>query len=120
MKKKNLKRLAVILGVLIVLMIIAIPVFADTLGNTSDAITSEVQADNSIGFKAIAAAIAITIPAGAGAISMGLATKGSAEGIARQPEAAGEIRTQTMLGFVFIETAIIYALLAVILIIFVL
>ena len=44
----------------------------------------------------------------------------SAEGIARQPEAEGKIRTTMMLGLVFLETAIIYALLVVILIIFVL
>ena len=55
-----------------------------------------------------------------GAIAMGLATAKSAEGIARQPEAEGKIRTTLMLGLVFIETAIIYALLVVILIIFVL
>ena len=44
----------------------------------------------------------------------------SAEGIARQPEAQDKIRTTLMLSLVFIETAIIYALLVVILIIFVL
>ena len=44
----------------------------------------------------------------------------TAEGIARQPEAEGKIRTTMMLGLVFLETAIIYALLVVILIIFVL
>ena len=54
------------------------------------------------------------------AIGMGLAVAKSAEGISRQPEAEGKIRTTLMLGLVFIETAIIYALLAVILIIFVL
>lgn len=37
-----------------------------------------------------------------------------------QPEAESKIRTTLMLGLVFIETAIIYALLVVILIIFVL
>ena len=42
------------------------------------------------------------------------------ESIGRQPEAEGKIRTMMMLGLVFIETAIIYALLVVILIIFVL
>ena len=41
-------------------------------------------------------------------------------GIARQPEAESKIRTTLMIGLVFIETAIIYALLVVILIIFVL
>ena len=54
------------------------------------------------------------------AIGMGMAVSKSAEGIARQPEAEGKIRTTLMLGLVFIETAIIYALLVVILIIFVL
>ena len=54
------------------------------------------------------------------AFGMGMAVSKSAEGIARQPEAEGKIRTTLMLGLVFIETAIIYALLVVILIIFVL
>ena len=51
---------------------------------------------------------------------MGLSISKSAESIARQPEAAGNIRTSLMLGLVFIETAIIYALIVGILIIFVL
>ena len=72
-----------------------------------------------IGAKAIAAAIAILV-AGAAAIGMGIAAGKSVEGIARQPEAESKIRTTLMLGLVFIETAIIYALLVVILIIFVL
>ena len=53
-------------------------------------------------------------------VGMGLAVAKSAEGISRQPEAESKIRTTLMLGLVFIETAIIYALLVVILIIFVL
>ena len=40
--------------------------------------------------------------------------------IARQPEAAGPIRAAMMMGLVFIETVIIYALIVAILIIFVL
>ena len=55
-----------------------------------------------------------------GAVGMGMATAKTVEGIARQPEAEGKIRTSLMLGLVFIETAIIYALLVVILLIFVL
>ena len=51
---------------------------------------------------------------------MGLAISKSAESIARQPEAAGSIRTAMMLGLVFIETVVIYALIVAILIIFVL
>ena len=81
---------------------------------------AETQEDDSIGLKAVAAGIAVGIAAAAGALSMGLVTSKSTEGISRQPEAEGKIRSAMMLGLVFIETAIIYALLVVILIIFVL
>lgn len=81
---------------------------------------AEAAADNTLGMKALAAGIAVGIAAAGGAVAMGLATAKSADGIARQPEAEGKIRTTLMLGLVFIETAIIYALLVVILIIFVL
>ncbi len=74
-------------------------------------------ADNNMGLKAIATGLAIGLAAGGVGIGMGLAK--SSESIARQPEAEGKIRTNFMLGLVFMETAIIYALLVVILIIFV-
>ncbi len=77
-------------------------------------------AANPVGAKAYAAAIAIGLAALGGAISMGLAIFKSVEGIARQPEANSKIQTVMMLGLVFIETAIIYALIVAILIIFVL
>ena len=51
---------------------------------------------------------------------MGIAVARSSEAIARQPEATGQIRTSMMMGLVFIETVIIYALIVAILIIFVL
>ena len=51
---------------------------------------------------------------------MGIAVAKSNESIARQPEMAGKINSTMMLGLVFIETAIIYALIVAILIIFVL
>ena len=78
------------------------------------------QEDNSKGAKAIAAGIAIGLAAGAGAVGMGLAVGKSNEGIARQPQAVGDIRTTMILGIIFIETAIIYALIIAILVIFVL
>ena len=81
--------------------------------------TAQAQSD-ATGSKSIAARIAIGLAAAGGAVAMGVAVSKSAEGIARQPEAEGKIRTTLMLGLVFIETAIIYALLVVILIIFVL
>ena len=77
-------------------------------------------AANSDWAKAIAAGIAIGLGAAGGAVAMGIAAGKSVEGISRQPEAEGKIRTTMMLGLVFIETAIIYALIVAILIIFVL
>ena len=68
---------------------------------------------------AIGAAIAVLTGIGAG-LGIGYATAKSSEAIARQPEAEGKIRTTMMLGLVFLETVVIYALLTVILIIFVL
>lgn len=118
MKERRLKRIAVILGVLIALLALAIPVFAEVTAS-NEAVTAEAQ-DSGVGLKAIACGIAIAFAAAGGAIGMGIATKGTTDGMARQPEKAGEIRTFGMLGFVFIETAIIYALLVVILIMFVL
>ncbi|MCI6915593.1 MAG: ATP F0F1 synthase subunit C [Lachnospiraceae bacterium] len=67
----------------------------------------------------MAAGIAIGLAAGAGALGMGIAVGRAGEGISRQPEADGKIRTTLMLGLVFIETAIIYSLIVAILIIFV-
>ena len=56
----------------------------------------------------------------AGAAAMAISIAKSTSGMARQPEAAGKINSAMMLGLVFIETAIIYALIIAILIIFVL
>ena len=57
---------------------------------------------------------------GCGFRSGGIVGGKAADGISRQPEMEGKIRTTLMLDLVFIETAIIYALLVVILVIFVL
>ncbi|MBQ2618415.1 MAG: ATP F0F1 synthase subunit C [Oscillospiraceae bacterium] len=62
----------------------------------------------------------IALASAGGAIAIALASRKANESIARQPEASGEIRSGLMLSLVFIETAIIYALLVVILVIFVL
>jgi len=70
--------------------------------------------------KAIGSAIAIGLAALGGALGMGLVASKSAEGVSRQPEAQGKIQGVMMLSLVFIETAIIYALVIAILIIFVL
>ena len=145
---KTLKVLPFILAVVIVMLGVSIPVLAsgskkdagvqtvaqadaetvDSAGSTdagivkaeaAETVESEDDEDSSKGSRAMAAAIVVGIAAAAGAIAMGMAISKSAEGISRQPEAAGNIRTTLMLGLVFIETAIIYALIVAILIIFV-
>lgn len=98
-----------------VLLVMAVPVFAS--GDVSGAAEAATVSVN--GSKALAAGIAISIAAGLGALGMGLATGKAAEAMARQPEIKGDIRTNLILGIVFMETAIIYALIVAILIIFV-
>ena len=80
---------------------------------------SEVAAAGGTDLKSLSAAIAIGLAAMGGALAMGLLVKGAVEGVARQPEAQSKIQTIMMLGLVFVETAIIYALIIAILIIFV-
>ena len=117
---KTIKRIAILLGIAILVMgaIATFGAFADT--ETTAAGTAVASSIDNTGIKAIASAIAIGLAACGGAIAMGLFGGKAVEGISRQPEADGKIRTSFMLGLVFIETAIIYALLVVILIIFVL
>ena len=93
---------------MISMLIFAIPVFAE--GEVADGVS----------VKAIAAAIIMAVAAATGAIAMAIAVAKAEDGTARQPEAAGHIRTLMMMGLVFIETAIIYALITAIIIIFVL
>ena len=90
-----------------------------------DVVSADTEADETLAedgktVKAIAAAAIVGVVAIAGAIAMAMSIRKSAEGMARQPEAADKINSAMMLGLVFIETAIIYALIVAILIIFVL
>ena len=130
---KKLTRLAIVLGaiILIMTMVATIGAYADSSAAGDAVVTAQeagdgyiadadAAADNTTGYKAIAAAIAIGLASCGGGIGMGIIGAKTSEGISRQPEADGKIRTSFMLGLVFIETAIIYALLVVILIIFVL
>ncbi len=121
---KIMKRIIPALFVLLILMSIISVSFTATVfaeDTTTEQTTAvEQTSENSTGSKAVAAGIAIGLAAAGGAIAMGIAIAKSVEGISRQPEAEGKIRTSLMLGLVFVETAIIYALIVAILIIFVL
>ena len=122
--KKQMKKIMAILCVAIAVFIISVPVIAvsetvDSEIAASDE-TNETDAEGSTESKAWPAAFAVGFAAAAGAIAMGIAIGKASDGISRQPEATGNIRTNVMLGLVFIETLIIYALIVAILIIFVL
>ena len=135
---KHLKTIVIALALVILGAGIAVPVLAAASDNASAQMPSEqtVSEETAVmeveeqedspsmaaekGSKAMSAAIVVGLAAAVGAIAMGLAISKSVEGVARQPEASGKIQTMLMLGLVFIETAIIYALIVAILIIFVL
>jgi len=117
--KKIIKNIVIMALLLTVFIGITAPLSAYA-ADESAVMTEEAAEATVTSAKAIAAGIAIGLAAGAGAIGMAIAIGKSSEGISRQPEAEGSIRTTMMLGLVFIETAIIYALIVAILIIFVL
>lgn len=126
---KTVKSLLALLAVMFILGAVMLPAFAadETLISPAPAAAEEVQAEeetpaenNVKSVKAIAAAIVLAVASAAGAIAMAIAIKSASDGTARQPEAAGSIRSGMMLGLVFIETVVIYALIVAIMIIFVL
>lgn len=115
---------AVIIAITLIFSMCA-PVFAEGAESSASApgtsSTREAESENTVrDYKAIAAAAIIGLAAAAGAIAMALTIMKTIDGIARQPEAASSIRSAMMLGLVFIETAIIYALIVAILVVFVL
>jgi len=120
-KKRFISILAALMCAMVFVLMIGIAkdTPADAAEETAVEQTEE-AADNSTGSKALAAGIVVGLAAAAGAIGMGIAVAKSTESMARQPEIAGKINSTMMLGMVFIETAIIYALIVAILIIFVL
>ena len=125
MKLRTKKLLLVLTIVTMLLSLLAVPALAaagdDTApaGDTAAAQTVEDEG-NTIGFKALAVGLAIGLAAAGGGIGMGIVGGKAADGMSRQPDMESKIRTSLMLTMVFIETAIIYALLVVILVIFVL
>ena len=120
-----MKKIALILSMILVftmLFALSAPAFADddVAAAQTETQTEEPEKDNPTSTKAVAAAVVVAVVAAVGAAGMALAIAKSVGSMARQPEAAGKINSAMMLGLVFIETAIIYALIVAILIIFVL
>ena len=122
---KTMKKLAALMALLIMILALSVPALAaGESGAASAAETAAVEsgsnANDVTSSKAMASGVMIGIACLGGALAMGIAVGKSTEAIARQPEASGQIRTSMMMGLVFIETVIIYALIVAILIIFVL
>ena len=115
-----MKRLFTILALLALLCVASVPAMA------ADSVPAEVTAEetdneNAVKIrKAWTSAGLIAVACLGGALGMARAISKATSNIAEQPEAAGQIRTSMMMGLVFIETVIIYALIVAILIIFVL
>ncbi|NLI70516.1 MAG: ATP synthase F0 subunit C [Firmicutes bacterium] len=57
----------------------------------------------------LSVALAVAIAALSSAFSQGIATKAAMEGIARQPEASGDIRTTLILALAFIEALTLFS-----------
>ena len=111
---KSSKRIVSVLLVLLAVALLSTAAFAD--GETAVDTVVEAASEH----KALGAAIAIGLVGAAGAVGMGMVVANAVKGTARQPEASGKIQTVMMLGLVFLETAIIYALIIALLILFVL
>lgn len=127
--KKTAKISAIVLALLLVSSFTLITSLASASNDTTtknevteEAATEEAveKEDSSTGAKAIASGIAIGLAGLGGALGMGMAISKSVDGISRQPEAESKIRSAMMIGVVFIETVVIYALIVAILVIFVL
>ena len=103
-KLSNKKAIALLLCLVLALTaLFTVTAFADTEPAAAAPAQTEQTADSgATSGKALASGIAIGIAACGGAIGMGMAVGKSAEGIARQPEAEGKIRTTMMLGLVFL------------------
>ncbi|PKL49298.1 MAG: ATP synthase F0 subunit C [Nitrospira bacterium HGW-Nitrospira-1] len=71
------------------------------------------------GIVALACGIAIGVAAFGASIGQGMGLKGATEGIARNPGASGKITTTMIIGLAMIESLAIYALVVVLILLFV-
>jgi|SRR5271165_2192546 len=96
-----MKKAAMILSILTMLVLFAPAAFAQETAAASS---------SGKGILAIAAAFGMAIAAFGGALGQGRVASAACEGIARNPGAAGNIRTTMILGLVFIETLALFTL----------
>lgn len=84
-----------------VLVLVSLPAFAETMQGASVSMK---------GWYALAAALAIGLPALGGALAQGRAAAAALEGIARNPEASGKIFVPMILGLAMIESLVLFGL----------
>ena len=118
--KRSLKAVTLILMLVALLGIFFVPTKAYAAGEDEAAIVKVTNDNDVVVAKAVTAAIVVAVVAAAGAMGMAFTVRKASDGAARQPEIAGRLFTMMMLGCVFIETAIIYALIVAIFIVFIL
>jgi F-type H+-transporting ATPase subunit c len=61
------------------------------------------------GLAFVGVALAVCLAAFGSAIGQGIATRGAMDGIARQPEASGDIRTSLILALAFMEALTLFS-----------
>ena len=93
------------------LVLTATTVFAQTATTTTTTAPA-------VRWDMVAAAIALGIAAFGGAIGQSRAISAACEGIARNPGAAGVIRTVMIIGLALIESLVIYALVVALILVF--
>lgn len=78
-----------------------------------------VEGSLEIGLKALGAGIAMLGAVGPG-IGIGMLVNGALQAIGRNPDAAGQVQTNMILGIVFTEAVAIYCLVVALIVLFVL
>ena len=97
--------------ILVIMLLCALTAVTASAAGTDAAPAAESASapESSTNAKAIAAAALVGLVATAGALGMALAIGKSADGMSRQPEASGSIRSAMMLGLVFNVASIVLA-----------
>ena len=89
------------------LSLMALPALAQATGGGAGAGDN---ANTIAAYKAIGGGILFGLAAGLGALGQGRIGGSALEGSARNPSAAGNLQTMMILGFAFIESLVIFAL----------
>lgn len=93
------------------LLLLIVVVAASTVALPTFAQEADAAGGGDVAWGALAAAFAIGVAAFGGALGQAKATSAAVSGMARNPGAAGNIRTTLIIGLALIESLVIYALL---------